>query len=140
MPKVDGQPITGPGAAIGAPGDSPLAFLNAIWGKGEVKLSWGQPGYDPNDESLIGYEVSILRFGPNGTLPAQTVVAPIQPPGTSQINLQFTQTYQFNSGGDIAGYRIDPIFNRLADGNQVVGRAQGLFVKFGSNIGIYGPP
>lgn len=121
-----------------APRDtSPLAFLNALWSDGRVTLTWGPPQFTGNGETLIGYEVSILKFGPNSTQPIQTILN-IQPPTSNQVNLGVLQTYQHSTGGDIAGFRIDPIFGRTVDGTQTVVRGTGLFVKYGSAIGTFG--
>lgn len=132
-----GIPITGVGASVATPEVSPLPYLNAVWGPNGVTLTWGQPQFDQNQYSLLGYQVSILTYGPNNTMPVQTVIS-VQPPGPGQVNLPFDQTFRYNSGGDIAGFRVDPIFGKIVDGTQTVGKGSGLVAKFGSSVGTFG--
>ena len=80
-----------------------------------MTLNWGTPQFDPSKYNLKGYYVEEQLYGPNNTV-AQSSWVGSPGAGINQITLPFNQTYQWNTSGDIAGYRVTPIFQNLQTG------------------------
>ncbi|TLX99762.1 MAG: hypothetical protein E6K90_05805 [Thaumarchaeota archaeon] len=68
-PPPVGIPITGPGASVQPVSLSLMPFLNAAWTQNGVTLSWGTPDYDPNQFTLLRYDINRFVYGPNSTAP-----------------------------------------------------------------------
>jgi hypothetical protein len=63
------------------------------------------------------------------------------PAGVNQTNIQpINQTYRWNTGGDIAGYRVDPVYGQLNGNGQIISqfRSGGLSIRMGQPSGILG--
>ena len=137
-PPPVGTPITGPGASVQPVSLSLMPFLNAAWTQNGVTLSWGTPDYDPNQFTLLQYDIKRFVYGPNSTAPHAVFVG-LSPAGSNNSAWWVPQqTFRISTGGDVAGYSVEPVFRNLQTGG--VFRGPGLFVKFGSSTGIPGLP
>jgi len=137
-PPPVGIPITGPGASVQPVSLSLMPFLNAAWTQNGVTLSWGTPDYDPNQFTLLRYDINRFVYGPNSTAPHAIFVGS-SPAGSNNSAWWIPQqTFRFSTGGDVAGYSVEPVFRNLQTGGVLNG--PGLFVKFGSSTGIPGLP
>ena len=136
----NGIPITGQGASVAPIELGSLPFLNALWEPGKASLSWGTPQFDQSKYALLGYDLYQQTYGPTNTA-AQSILMGRVPPGTNGTVVQpFNQTYQWNTGGDVAGFRVDPVFGQLNGQGQVVNQFHfgGLGVKVGQPFGTFG--
>ena len=137
-PPPVGTPITGPGASVQPVSLSLMPFLNAAWTSDGVTLSWGTPDYDPNQFTLLQYDVNRFVYGPNSTAPHAIFVGSSPAGSNNSAWWVPRQTFRFSTGGDVAGYGVEPVFRNLQTGG--VFHGPGLFVKFGSTTGIPGLP
>jgi hypothetical protein len=136
----NGIPITGTGASVVPPDLGGLPFLNGVWGPDRVNLTWGTPQFDPSKYALLGYDISQQTFGPTSTA-AQSISIGRLPAGSNATNIQpFNQTYRWNTGGDIAGYRVDPVFAHITPQGQVTSQFHygGLGIRIGQPFGTFG--
>lgn len=60
----------------------------------------------------MGYEVVEMRFDGTSTASSRMMVDRL-PPGSSGWRGGFEQTYRWNTGGDLEGYRVDALFREL---------------------------
>ena len=112
-------PITGEGISVVPPGLGTLPFLNGVWEKGKVTLTWGTPQFDRSKYVLLGYDISQITYGPASTA-AQDILLFRAAPGSNATIIQpFNQTYRWNTSGDIGGYRVDPVYGELNPQGQV---------------------
>ena len=132
-----GVPITGTGASVAPIEIGTLPFLNGNWEPGRVTLSWAEPQYDPSKYILRGYRISQQTYGPTSTAPQTVQLGPLLPKGTNQVPINYTQTYRYSTGGDIAGFRVDPYFEPV---NQPGGgfSSGGLGLRVGEPFGTFG--
>ncbi len=109
-----GAPMTGQGARVG--GDL-FPRLETLFGNRTatgMDLWWEPPRFNPETEQLVGYRVYGYIWGPNSTQPVQTLLTnPPWPPNVTRGTATFPQTYRFSTGGDIDGFRVEPLFRRL---------------------------
>lgn len=118
---------------------SPMPYMSANWFPGGVSLAWGRPQYDPSKYKLIQFDISQMTYGPNNTVPQPTSQTVVTDDGRSTVftqNRLFGQTYTNSTGGDVAGFRVDPLFQNLQTGQTF--HAGGLGVKIGQPYGTYG--
>ncbi|MCW3988843.1 MAG: hypothetical protein NWE88_02065 [Candidatus Bathyarchaeota archaeon] len=86
--------------------------LRSAWLTGQVNLSWERPPYDPEKYELMGYEVIRLEFDGSSTVAGRG--APVQfGPDSTGCTAPYNQSYRWNTGGDIEGYRVDALFRDL---------------------------
>lgn len=134
-----GIPITGVGASVVPPEITGLPYLNGFWEPGLARLSWGTPQYDPSKYRLLGYDISQQTYMPTSTA-SQSVYLTRVPAGTNSLNQPFNQTFRWNTSGDIAGYRVDPVYGQLNPSGQVGSqfRFGGLGIRVNETIGTFG--
>ncbi|MBL7168222.1 hypothetical protein ISS40_06075 [Candidatus Bathyarchaeota archaeon] len=70
------------------------------------------PQFDPERYELYGYEVIKLSYDGSGTVPSRAEPIRLSTDSTGWTGA-FDQTYRWNTGGDIAGYRVDILFRDL---------------------------
>ena len=90
--------------------------VQSSWGNGRVDLAWESLQYDPERYELVGYEIVRLRYDGTSTAPSRSVMERL-PPGSSGWTGPFEQTYRWNTGGDLEGYRVDALFRDLSVGD-----------------------
>ncbi len=134
-----GQPLGGVGASVAPPDFGPLQGLNAVWDSGSVTLTWQPPVLNSGTDVLLGYQVSVVQYGPASTMPVSQVITNL-PPGATTLTQPFVQTSRWSTGGDIVGFRVDPIFHKVANltGAPFVAQAGGLLVRVGQVLGTPG--
>lgn len=118
---------------------STLPYMNATWFQGGVSLEWGRPQYDPSKYKLLQFDISQMTYGPNSTVPQPTARTVVVDDGRSTAfteNRLYGQTYTNSTGGDVAGFRVDPLFQDLQTGRTF--HTGGLGVKIGQAYGTYG--
>jgi hypothetical protein len=116
-----------------------LPYMNATWFPGGVSLTWGRPQYDPSRYRLLQFDISQMTYGPNSTVPQPTAKTVVLDDGHSTAfteNRLYGQTYTNSTGGDVAGFRVDPLFQDLQTGRTF--HTGGLGVKIGQATGTYG--
>jgi hypothetical protein len=124
---------------VAPPEASALPYMNANWFAGGVSLAWGRPQYDPSKYKLIQFDISQMTYGPNSTVPQPTAKTVVVDDGRSTAfteNRFYGQTYTNSTGGDVAGFRVDPLFQDLQTGRTF--HTGGLGVKIGQALGTYG--
>lgn len=87
--------------------------LRSDWSNMRAALSWNELNYDPSVYELQGFEISQLQYDGTSTSATRSVVDRIGP-DSRYWNGPFNQTYRWNTGGDIQGYRVDAIFKEIA--------------------------
>ncbi|MFH2110732.1 MAG: hypothetical protein ABIJ47_05660 [Candidatus Bathyarchaeota archaeon] len=87
--------------------------LRANWDNRRVLIEWGTSSYDRSKYQLYGYEVTRLYYDGSGNTPRRLVVDQLAPESRSWTG-PFNQTYRWNTGGDIQGYRVDAVFRDIA--------------------------
>ncbi len=113
-----GAPMTGPGARVG--GDL-FPRLETLFGRRTptgMEMWWEPPRFNPETERLVGYRVYASMYGPNSTQPVDVLLT--NPPWGPNINrgfATFNQTYRFSTGGDVTGFRVEPLFYRFSGPN-----------------------
>jgi hypothetical protein len=125
--------------SVAPPETSALPYMNAAWFPGRVSLEWGRPQYDPSKYKLLQFDISQMTYGPNSTVPQPTAKTVVVDDGHSTAfteNRLYGQTYTNSTGGDVAGFRVDPLFQELQTGRTF--HAGGLGVKIGQAFGTYG--
>ncbi|MBC8223057.1 hypothetical protein H8E65_00585 [Candidatus Bathyarchaeota archaeon] len=90
--------------------------LRSVWRTGQVDLAWDRPPYDPEKYELMGYEVIKLEFDGSSTVASRGTPARFGPDSTG-CTAPYNQTYRWNTGGDIEGYRVDALFRDLHPDN-----------------------
>lgn len=118
---------------------STLPYMNAAWFQGGVSLEWGRPQYDPSKYKLLQFDISQMTYGPNSTVPQPTARTVVVDDGRSTAfteNRLYGQTYTNSTGGDVAGFRVDPLFQDLQTGRTF--HTGGLGIKIGQATGTYG--
>lgn len=136
-----GLNLGGPGASVGSISLGPLPFLNGIWTPGQVSLAWGTPQYDQSKYVLDGYNVYQQTYGPTSNVATSILLnrAGPLPPNVTATNQPFNQTYRFNTGGDIAGYRVEPVFHQITpQGPSPTFPHGGLGIRPGEYTGTFG--
>jgi hypothetical protein len=124
---------------VAPPETSTLPYMNATWSQGGVSLAWGRPQYDPSKYKLLQFDISQMTYGPNSTVPQPTARTVVVDDGRSTAfteNRFYGQTYTNSTGGDVAGFRVDPLFQDLQTGRTF--HTGGLGVKIGQATGTYG--
>ena len=86
--------------------------LRSAWQPGQVNLSWERPPFDPEKFELMGYEVIRLEFDGSNTVASRGPPVQLGPDSTG-CTAPYNQTYRWNTGGDIEGYRVDALFRDL---------------------------
>jgi len=86
--------------------------LRSDWANQRVSLSWNELQYDSARYELEGFEVTRLYFDGSSTS-ANRMIADRLGPDSRYWNGPFNQTYRWNTGGDIQGYRVDAIFKEI---------------------------
>ncbi|MDP2955460.1 MAG: hypothetical protein Q8N53_03495 [Longimicrobiales bacterium] len=112
-----GVAATGPGARVG--GDL-FPRLETLFGRriaGGMEFWWEPPRFNPETEQLVGYRVYAGMYGPGGTAPAEVLLNPPFGPGVTRGFATFNQTYRFSTGGDVVGFRVEPMFFRFSGPN-----------------------
>lgn len=74
-----------------------------------VQLDWSKLKYDKKLYELYGFEVLELRYDGMSTQPYANLVDRLSPK-LNKWRGRVNQTYQFNTQGDIAGFRVDALF------------------------------
>jgi hypothetical protein len=109
-----GVPLGGAGASLAPPEKPAAGDLRLVWGPdGRPILSWVPPQLDPSRWQLSGYTLYQYQFTGASTAPQPTPIATL-PPGSTSVGINWTtasQTYQFSTGGDVAGWGVQPVFN-----------------------------
>lgn len=131
-----GVPITGQGASVQPPW---RPWLTAAWAPGEVTLSWSTPEFDRSRYALLGYDISQQTYGPQSTA-AQSVFLNRLAPNANQAIIRFNQTYRWSMSGDIAGFRVDPVFGEVTPQGQILTqfRSGGMGIRIGEGFGTFG--
>jgi hypothetical protein len=96
------------GVSFGPPGVPNTIGLKSKWGR-NVQLDWNKLKFDKNQFELYGFEVLELRYDGMSTQPYANLVERLSP-NANKWRGRFKQTYQFNTQGDVAGYRVDALF------------------------------
>jgi hypothetical protein len=136
-PATGGQPATGPGASVGVPEIGPLASLNGTWAPGTVTLTWGPPQFDPATNILLGYDILRVVYTPNSTVPVNQFIIRLPPNATAWVQ-GFAQSYNASTGGDLVGFRVEPLFGKVGSGPEIASRVGGLFLRLGATVGTPG--
>jgi len=109
-----GVPLGGAGASVAPPEKPAAGDLRLAWGAdGRPILSWLPPQLDPSQWQLSGYTLYQFQFSGASTAPQPTAIATL-PPGSTTVGINWTaanQTYTFSTGGDVAGWGVQPVFN-----------------------------
>jgi hypothetical protein len=87
--------------------------LRSDWANQRASLSWNELQYDRGRYELQGFEVTQLYFDGSSTSSNRMIVDRLGPEGR-YWNGPFNQTYRWNSGGDIQGYRVDALFKEIS--------------------------
>lgn len=90
--------------------------VQSSWGNGRVDLAWESLQYDPEKYELMGYEIIRMRYDGTSTASSRMVMERL-PPDSSGWTGPFDQTYRWNTGGDLEGYRVDALFRDLSVGD-----------------------
>jgi len=106
-----------------APPEMPaVSALRVGWGlDGRPILSWLPPQLDPAQWQLSGYTLYQYQFSGASTVPQPTALATL-PPGSTSVGINWTaasQTFTFSTGGDVAGWGVQPVFHVI--GGQFAG-------------------
>jgi hypothetical protein len=112
-----GVAATGPGARVGGDLFPRLETLFAARTGNGMNLWWEPPKFNLETETLVGYRVYAARYSPWSTAPIETPLWPPLGPAARNVNVVFNQTYRVSTGGDIAGFRVEPIFFRFSGPN-----------------------
>jgi hypothetical protein len=129
-PIYEGRPMVAP-VDMGS-----LPFLNATWQPGLASLEWQTPQFDSSKYRLVGYDISQQMYGPNSTAP-QSINLTRLGPNANNVNITpFNQTYNWSTGGDTAGFRVDPVFQQIGAPGQF--HSGGLGVRVGEPFGTFG--
>jgi hypothetical protein len=105
-----GQAVAGTGISFDTTLPSSLN-LKGKWTKNQVDLQWKPPNIDPSKYQLEGYNVYAMQYGPSSTTPTNVQVAKL-PPNTTQWSARVSQTYRWNTSGDINGYMVEALIRR----------------------------
>jgi cell division septation protein DedD len=89
--------------------------LRSDWTNQRASLSWNEIQYDRGRYELEGFEVTRLYFDGSSTS-ANRMIADRLSPESRYWNGPFNQTYRWNTGGDIQGYRVDALFKEISSG------------------------
>jgi hypothetical protein len=112
-----GMPLGGAGAAVAPPERPAISDLRRVWGlDGRPVLSWRPPQLDPGQWQLGGYSLYQYQFT-GGSTALQPIAIGTLPAGSTSVGINWTaasQTYTFSSGGDVAGWGVQPVFNVTA--------------------------
>jgi hypothetical protein len=137
-----GVSIGGPGASVGSPPLGALSFLNGDWlTPGQVTLSWDKPSYDPTKYNLVGYDVYQQTYVATSTSPTSIQIGstPTLGPNTTQTTQPFIQTYNHSTGGNIVGYRVNPVFQEITpQGLGPTFHSGGIGIRVGQPYGTLG--
>lgn len=117
-PPPESPPV---GLHVERPGLPDRLVLNANWLSPWVDLNWETPLFDPGKYELYGYEVIKLLYDGSSTAASREVAAQL-PREALRWRGPFEQTYRWNTGGDLEGYRVDALFRGLNpdDPNRIV--------------------
>lgn len=144
MIQPGGVPIGGPGASVVPPSLGTLPFLNGNWTTpGQVTLNWDKPQFDASKYNLVGYDIYQQTYVANSTAPASIHLGlpntPTVGPNATQNTQPFLQAFNHSTGGDIAGYRVDPIFQQITpQGTGPTFHYGGLGIRPGEFTGTFG--
>ena len=86
--------------------------LRSDWANQRSSLSWNDLQYDRGRYELQGFEVTQLYFDGSSTSSSRKVIDRLGP-DSRYWNGPFNQTYRWNTGGDIQGYRVDALFKEI---------------------------
>jgi len=86
--------------------------LRSDWANQRASLTWDELQYDRSRYQLDGFEVTRLYYDGSSTS-ANRMIADRLGPESRYWNRSFNQTYRWNTGGDIQGYRVDAIFRDI---------------------------
>lgn len=86
--------------------------LRSNWANQRASLSWDELQYDRGRYELQGFEVTRLYFDGSSTS-ANRMIADRLGPDSRYWNGPFNQTYRWNTGGDLQGYRVDALFKDI---------------------------
>jgi hypothetical protein len=120
LPPFIGMDGGGVAATSGGPrvGGDLFPRLETLFGNrtpNGMEMWWEPPKFNPEAEELVGYRVYGYIWGPNSTQPVEVLLTnPPWPPNISRGFATFDQTYRFSTGGDIEGFRVEPLFRRIA--------------------------
>jgi len=110
----EGAPLGGAGASVAPPENPAAGDLRLVWGPdGRPTISWQPPQLDPSRWQLSGYTLNQYQFTGASTMPQPTAIGTL-PPGSTAATINWTgasQTYTFSTGGDVAGWGVQPIFH-----------------------------
>ena len=112
-----GAPIGGAGASVAPPEMPAVRGLNLLWGPdGRPTITWQPPELDPSRWGLSGYYLYQYQYTAGSTLPQPLAMGTISPASTSAtINWTVaSQTHIFSTGGDVAGWGVQPVFQAIA--------------------------
>lgn len=87
--------------------------LRANWDKSTVSLTWSTPSYDQSKYKLHCYEVTKLFYDGSGNAPRRQTIDQLAPTSQNWTG-PYDQSYRWNTGGDLQGYRVDAIFRDVA--------------------------
>ncbi len=109
------------GLDVAPPGLPGRLAVQSSWGNGRVDLAWESPQYDLEKYELMGYEITRMRYDGTSTAPSRMAMVRL-PLGSSGWTGPFDQTYRWNTGGDLEGYRVDALFRDLSadDSSRIV--------------------
>ncbi|UCD45171.1 MAG: hypothetical protein JSV27_01310 [Candidatus Bathyarchaeota archaeon] len=108
-----GPSLLGAGVHWGPP-DLPSSLdLRAKWGEGRVVLRWDPPPFDAGTFRLDEYVVSRMQYRPGSTAPEKLQIARLTPQET-QWRGSFTQTYRWNTGGDIESFVVEAVLRHFS--------------------------
>jgi len=108
-----GPSLLGTGVHWGPPDPPSSLDLRATWGVGRVALRWDPPPFDAGTYQLDGYVVSRMQYRPGSTAPEKLQIAQLSSQET-QWRGSFTQTYRWNTGGDIESFVVEAVLRRFS--------------------------
>jgi uncharacterized membrane protein YtjA (UPF0391 family) len=108
-PPPESPPV---GLGVERPGLPDRLDVRANWRSPWVDLSWEIPLFDPAKFELYGYEVIRLFYDGSSTAASREAVAQL-PREALRWRGPFEQSYRWNTGGDLEGYRVDALFRDL---------------------------
>ncbi len=123
LPPFIGMDGGGAAATAGGPrvGGDLFPRLETLFGRRTatgMEMWWEPPRFNPETERLVGYRVYASMWGPGSTQPVEVMLTnPPWGPNITRGFATFNQMYRFSTGGDVAGFRVEPLFFRFAGPN-----------------------
>ncbi len=87
--------------------------LRSDWANQRASLTWDELQYDNGRYELQGFEVTRLYFDGSSTSANRMIVDRLGSE-SRYWNGPFNQTYRWNTGGDIQGYRVEALFKEIS--------------------------